>query len=63
MNFLAVVDNRSADRNQLLARPEAPRHFNLITESLSDFDDLRCGVLFSLAFVQKHHRETSRIAR
>src|SRR5215469_14463316 len=63
VNFLAVVDERSADRNQLLARSQALRHFNLITEGLSDFDDLGCGVLFSLAFVQKHHRETARIAR
>jgi hypothetical protein len=40
VNFLAVVDERSADRNQLLARAQAAGHFNLITEGLSDFDDL-----------------------
>jgi len=63
VDFLAVVDERSADRNQLLARSQAPRHFNMITEGLSDFDYLRGGVLLSLAFVKKHHRKTARIAR
>src|SRR5215469_6136862 len=63
VNLLAVVDERSADRNQLLARSQAPRDFNLITEDLPDFNDLQCGILFSLAFLQKHHRETARIAR
>ena len=57
MHFLAVVNQRTADRDQLLTHLESAGHFDGVAESLPDLDRLRLCIGFTATFAKQHHRE------
>ena len=48
-DFLAILHERAAQSDHPLACAQAAGHFYRVAEGLSDLDDLRFGIRFSIA--------------